>query len=215
MATAPACSPETDSHRTIEAVDIAATVVSTPMADDAIGTGAAGAARPSTPPTFEISNEELDAEKEHPRDPSHQRCESPNVTFAGCVRARLSRLTCSEYELDMYLLLEDDGLAGRPARREAFLRARHGKGYIMLIRNKRCVRSLCWRRGSLWGHEGVWSMECPRDMKRHLLGARRKHGRIAEVRHMLNCKRSGRRCKRKAKSLVRRRRRRHQGHQNQ
>ena len=139
-----------------ETVDTAATAVSTLMSDESIGTGMAVAARASTPSTLVVSGERLDAEKEMSRDPFHYRRESSDATLAGCVRARLPALAFSGRELEKYFLLEDDGLAGRPAKLEDFPCDRHGNEYITIARNKRCSHALCWRRGSLWGHEAEW-----------------------------------------------------------
>ena len=142
----------------------------TRIPDEPIGTGVADAAHPSTLPVLEIGEGKLDAEQTIRRDPPHQRCESSDATLTGCVRARLSGHACQENELGKYFLLEDDVLVCRPAMREACLCARHGKGYIMLIRNKRRSHAMCWPRGSLRGHAGEWLLERPRHMEQHFSG---------------------------------------------
>ena len=35
----------------------------------------------------------------------------------------------------------------------------------MLTRHERCSQALCWRRGSLWEHDGEWMLECPYRMQ--------------------------------------------------
>ena len=91
---------------------------------------------------------------------SRQKCDAADATLAGFSRKHLPGAASRGKEMGKYFLLGDDILLGRPDMRTAFLWDQHGKEYIMAIRNKGCVRASCWRRGSLRGHDGKWTLEC-------------------------------------------------------
>ena len=90
----------------------------------------------------------------------HQFCGASDVALTGCDRRQLAGMSRKE-DIGKFFPLEEYAVLGRPSDRGAFLRAMHGKAYIMLIRHKRCSRWLCWGGGSLWERGGDWVMECP------------------------------------------------------
>ena len=131
---------------------------------DAPEKGVEGPSHISTAPTTAVREKQL-AERapDHPK--STQRCEASEATLTGCARRYLAGLSRGEDDIDKYCLLEGDTAMGRPEARGACLFARRGKEYIMLIKNKRCGRELCWRRGIIWEREGEWMLERPYQMQ--------------------------------------------------
>lgn len=96
--------------------------------------------------------------------------EASKVILRGCSRQQLAGRACLEIELDKFALLEDDRGLNRPSQRDAFLCAKHGEAYAMLINNKRCSRPGCWRRGGLWKQDGGWLLEFTHHAQGHFKG---------------------------------------------
>lgn len=89
-----------------------------------------------------------------------QPCEASRVLLQGCSRQQLAGCVCREGELGRFVRLEDDQNLNRAEQPDAYLFAKHGKEYAMLVNNKRCSRPGCWRRGILWGNmeSGRWNV---------------------------------------------------------
>ena len=96
--------------------------------------------------------------------------EASRVLLKGCSRQQSAGCACPGEELDKLVLLEGDRNINRAEQLDAYLCAKHGMEYVMLINNKRCSRPGCWRRGSLWGQDGKWLLECSSRMKDYFKG---------------------------------------------
>ena len=116
-------------------------------ANDGVGgTGVAGAALPSRPEDAKLEDPVVLDEHEVTPLINRQCCDASGLTLTGCTRAHLAGLRCVETDLGKYFLLEYDSIIGESAKREAFLRACHGKEYIMMIQIKRRAHAGCWNR---------------------------------------------------------------------
>ena len=87
-----------------------------------------------------------------------------------------------ESDIDKYFLIGDDVAICRLAERGAFLCARREKEYIILVRNKRRSREMCWRRGSQVQRDGEWMMGCPYHMQLRLGEIKRGGGKTMGMR---------------------------------
>ena len=86
----------------------------------------------------------------------------------GCSREQLGGFSFGGEELGKFLSVGDGQNSNPPEKADAVLCARHGKEYVMLINNKRCIRPCFWRRGSLWGMGGSWLLEGSQHMQEHI-----------------------------------------------
>ena len=151
-------------------------IISDPPGNGRLETGADGPFRPSPSPTSP-SRPGVSADL-----PSQiQTCEEASVARTGCSRRRLDGYSLREEESGEYSLLEGDRILNRAGAPDAFLFPIHGRGYIILVNNKRRIRSTCWKGGSLWGRDGEWLLERPRHMEEHFKDEHSPTGKLSQA----------------------------------
>ena len=106
------------------------------------GTGVAVAARPSTGEPIPVPDSTEGAQEEDDDESPRQRCQAAELNIAGCARKHLDGLPRRETSLGKYILLGDDALSKRgDVRSSFFFCAKHGKEYIAIVQNKRCIHA--------------------------------------------------------------------------